>query len=97
MNKGYWVIAWGVISDPVAVERYVAPATEAIVAHGGRVVVGGEPARTYEQGLASRIVVVEFDSLQAAISAYESEDYQATLHHLVGAATRDVRIVEAIG
>ena len=96
MNKGYWVIAWGMISDPVAVGRYVAPATEAILAHGGRVIIGGEPARTYEQGSASRIVVVEFDSLQAAISAYESQDYQATLHHLAGAATRDVRIVEGI-
>jgi uncharacterized protein (DUF1330 family) len=94
VKKGYWVIAWGAISDAAAVERYVAPATEAIVANGGRVIAGGEPARTYEQGLNSRIVVVEFDSLQAAISAYESADYQATLTHLVGAAVRDVRIVE---
>lgn len=94
MSKGYWIIAWGTISDPIAVERYVAPATEAILSHGGRVVAAGLPARTYEQGVASRIVVVEFDSLQAAISAYDSADYQATLHHLVGAAERDVRVVE---
>ena len=97
MNKGYWVIAWQSVSDPSAVDRYIAPATEAILAHGGRVVAGGEPARTYESGLPSRIVVVEFDSLQSAVSAYESPDYQASLSHLSGAAERDVRIIEGIG
>ena len=94
MKKGYWVIAWKAITDRAAVERYVAPATDAILANGGRVVAGGEPARVYEQGEDSRIVVVEFDTLQAAIAAYEAPDYQATLHHLEGAAERDVRIVE---
>ena len=97
MNKGYWVIAWKSVSDPSAVDRYIAPATEAILAHGGRVVAGGEPARTYEAGLPSRLVMVEFESLQSAISAYESADYQASLTHLAGAAERDVRIIEGIG
>ena len=96
MNKGYWVIAWKSVSDPSAVERYLAPATAAIVAHGGRVFAAGEPARTYEQGLPSRLVMVEFDTLQSAISAYESPDYQASLSHLLGAAERDVRIIEGI-
>jgi uncharacterized protein (DUF1330 family) len=40
------------------------------------------------------LVIVEFDSLQQAIDAYEHPDYQATLVHLVGAAERDVRIIE---
>ena len=97
MNKGYWVIAWKTVSDPSAVDRYIAPATEAIVAHGGRVIAGGQPAMTYESGLPSRLVVVEFESLQSAISAYESPDYQASLIHLSGAAERDVRIIEGIG
>ncbi|MGO4221196.1 DUF1330 domain-containing protein [Lysobacter sp. TAF61] len=96
MNKGYWVIAWKSVSDPVAVGRYIAPGTEAILAHGGRIVAGGEPARTYEQGMPSRLVLVEFESLAAAISAYESADYQASLTFLVGAAERDVRIIEGL-
>jgi uncharacterized protein (DUF1330 family) len=94
MSKGYWVIAWKSISDPVAVERYVAPATEAILANGGKVLAGGEPAKAYEQGTVTRLVIVEFDTLQGAIDAYEHPDYQATLVHLVGAAERDVRIIE---
>lgn len=96
MNKAYWVIAWQSITDPVAVERYVAPATDAILAHGGRVIAAGVPAKAYESGLSSRLVVVEFDDLDAAVSAYESADYQATLVHLVGAAERDVRIIEGL-
>ena len=96
MNKGYWVVAWKSISDTAAVERYVAPATEAILAHGGRVVAAGEPARTYEEGVDTRLVIVEFESLKAAVAAYESPDYQVTLHHLAGAAERDVRIIEGL-
>ncbi|MCC8364473.1 DUF1330 domain-containing protein [Lysobacter sp. A6] len=94
MAKGYWVIAWKSISNPAAVERYVAPATEAILSNGGRVLAGGEPAKAYEQGTATRLVIVEFDSLQQAIAAYEHPDYQATLVHLAGAAERDVRVIE---
>jgi uncharacterized protein (DUF1330 family) len=97
MAKGYWVIAWGTITDPAAAGRYVAPATDAIVSHGGRVVAGGDPVRVYEAGRQSRIVVVEFDSVEAAIAAYESPDYQASLTHLAGAAERDVRIIGGTG
>ena len=94
MAKGYWVIAWRSITDHAAVGRYVAPATDAIVAHGGRVIAGGMPASVHEAGLRDRVVVVEFDNLHAAIDAYESPDYQASLTHLAGAAERDVRIIE---
>src|SRR5262245_19766849 len=94
MAKGYWVVAWRSVSDQAAVERYVPPATAAILAHGGRVVAGGAPARAYEQGLPSRLGLVEFEALQSAIWGYERPDYQAALAHLAGAAERDVRIIE---
>jgi uncharacterized protein (DUF1330 family) len=55
----------------------------------------GDPARTYEAGVAARLVIVRFDSLPAAISAYESPEYQAAVAHLAGAAERDVRIIES--
>ena len=97
MKKGYWIIAWKSVSDAAAVERYIAPGTDAILAQGGRILAAGVPARAYEEGLSSRLVLVEFDSLQSAVAAYESADYQASLTHLVGAAERDVRIVEGTG
>ncbi len=96
MKKGYWIIAWKSISDPAAVERYIAPGTGAIAAHGGRILAAGVPAGAYEQGLPSRLVLVEFDTLQSAVSAYERADYQASLIHLAGAAERDVRIIEGL-
>ena len=94
--QGYWVVAWRSISDQAAFERYVPPASAAILAHGGRVIAGGMPAKAYEQGLPSRLVIVEFDSLPSAVAAYESPDYQAAVAHLAGAAERDVRIIEGV-
>jgi uncharacterized protein (DUF1330 family) len=41
-------------------------------------------------------VVVEFDSLAQAISAYDGPGYQAALAVLGNAAERDLRIVEGV-
>jgi uncharacterized protein (DUF1330 family) len=96
MTKAFWVIAWRSVSDQSAVERYGATASTAIKAQGGRILARGNPARTYESGLPSRLVIVEFESLQKAISAYESPEYQAAVAHLAGAAERDLRIIESV-
>jgi uncharacterized protein (DUF1330 family) len=95
MKNAFWVIAWRSVTDVAAVERYAATASAAIRAHGGRTVARGDPARVYEAGLSERLVVVRFESLPAAISAYESPEYQAAVAHLAGAAERDVRIIES--
>ena len=97
MTKAFWVIAWRSVSDPSAVERYAATASAAIRTQGGRILARGNPAKTYESGLPSRLVIVEFESLERAISTYESPEYQAAVAHLVGAAERDVRIIESVG
>jgi uncharacterized protein (DUF1330 family) len=94
MAHGYWVMTFRSISDPAAVDRYAAAAEPAIRAHGGRVLAAGVPAATYEAGLSQRVAIVEFDSLAAAIAAYESADYQVAVAHLVGAVERDVRVIE---
>ena len=56
----------------------------------------GPPAKTFENGLNDRIVVVEFDSVAAAIATYESDAYKAALKVLGNAADRDLRIVEGV-
>lgn len=43
-----------------------------------------------------RSVVIEFDTVEKAISAYESPAYQAALKVLEGAVERDVRILEGV-
>ena len=54
----------------------------------------GVPARAYEQGLAERAVVIEFDSIVQAIATYEGAAYQAAYRVLHGTVERDVRFVE---
>ncbi len=97
MPKAYWVATYRTISNPDAVAAYGKVAAPAIVAAGGRILARGMPATTLEAGLKQRTVLIEFDSLDAALAAYESPDYKAALKLLgTGAAERDIRIIEAL-
>src|ERR1700756_1022066 len=95
MANGYWVMTFRSVSDQGGVDRYAAAAGPVIRAHGGRVLAAGPPAFTFEAGLAQRVAIVEFSSLNAANAAYRSPEYQAAVRHLSGAAERDVRIIES--
>jgi uncharacterized protein (DUF1330 family) len=44
--------------------------------------------------LRERTVVIEFDSVEQAIAAYNSPAYQEAMAVLAGGADRDIRIVE---
>lgn len=94
MAKGYWITLYHSVSDPAALAEYAKKATVAIEAGGGRFVVRGVPAKSYEAGLADRAVVIEFDSVEKAITTYESPAYQAAYKILEGKAKRDVRMVQ---
>lgn len=94
MPRGYWVTWYHSIADPAAHERYAEAATAAIASFGGRFLTRGLPVASYEGGQARRCVVIEFDSVAAAIAAYESPAYQAALAVLGPAASREVRILE---
>ena len=73
--------------------EYAGPARKAIEANGGRFIVRGMPVHTYEQGRAERTIVIAFDSVEQAMAAYESADYQAA-RKLLGPVERDIRVVE---
>ena len=94
MPKGYWITFYRSVSNPEVLAAYGKLAGPAITAGGGRFVVRGMPAKTYEAGLNQRTVVIEFDSLEKAIATFESEEYQAAKKLLEGAAERDIRMVE---
>ena len=94
MAKGYWIAFYRSVSNPAALAEYAKLATPAIQAGGGRFIARGTPYRRYEAGLDQRTVVIEFDSVQAAVATYESPAYQAALKVLEGAAERDIRILE---
>jgi len=93
-KKGYWVVCYKSVSNPTAISEYTKLAATALQALGGRVIVGDKPAKTHEAGIDQSVVVVEFDTLEKAIAAYESELYKVALKVFDNAAQRDFRIVE---
>ena len=94
MAKAYWVATYRSIKNADALAAYAKLAGPAIQAHGGRFLVRGTPAKTYELGMNQRVVVIEFDSVDRAIAAHDSSAYQAALKALGDAAQRDIRIIE---
>lgn len=97
MVKGYWITFYRAISDPAALAAYAKLAGPAITTHGGRFLARGTAAKAYEQGIAQRATVTEFDSIEQAIAAHDSPAYQEALKALGNACARDVRIVEGLG
>jgi uncharacterized protein (DUF1330 family) len=94
MAKAYWITCYRSISNPDAMAAYAKLAGPAIQQAGGRFLVRGSPAKTYEAGQNQRTVVTEWDSVAAAVAAHDSPGYQAALKALGNGAERDVRIVE---
>jgi uncharacterized protein (DUF1330 family) len=96
MAKAYWVATYRSISDADALTAYANLAGPAIAAAGGRFLARGTAAKAYEAGLLQRVVIVEFDSVDKAVAAHDSEGYQAALKVLGKAVDRDLRIVEGV-
>lgn len=96
MPKAYWVAAYRAIKDPDKLAAYAKLAGPAINAGGGRFLARGNPAKAYEAGLMQRVVIIEFDSVEAAARAHDGPAYQEALRALDGAADRDLRIVEGL-
>jgi uncharacterized protein (DUF1330 family) len=95
MKKGYWVVAYRSVSDEMALKNYVPLAVAALGKFGARTLVApGSPVTAHENGLRQMTVVVEFDSYEIALAAYESADYKKALAALGSGAERDFRIVE---
>ena len=95
MKKGYWVVVYRSVSDESAVKAYGALAGPALESLGGRLLTRSiSRVQTQEDGLQQRTVLVEFDSFETALAAYESEAYKKALQALGPGAERDFRIVE---
>jgi uncharacterized protein (DUF1330 family) len=96
MAKAYWMCFYRSISNPDALAAYAKLAGPAIQAAGGRFLARGGVAKTYEAGLDQRTVLIEFDSLEQALAAHDTADYQAALKALGNGAERDMRVVEGL-
>ena len=97
MAKGYWITTYRSISNPDALAAYAKLAAPALTAAGGRFLARGMPVKTMEQGLMERTVLIEFPSVDQAITAYNSPGYKQALAALgKDAAVRDIRVIEGV-
>jgi len=96
MAKAYWVACYRSVSNPDALAAYAKLAGPAISAAGGRFLARGNPSKVYEGGVNQRIVIIEFDSVDRAIAAHDSAEYQSALKALGNGVDREIRIVEGV-
>ncbi|MBM7519767.1 DUF1330 domain-containing protein [Nocardioides nitrophenolicus] len=89
----YWISSYRAVTDPEKMAAYAALAAPALTAAGGRFLARGLPERVYEAGLQERSVLIEFDSVEAAVAAHDTPAYQEALAALGDGAERDIRIV----
>jgi uncharacterized protein (DUF1330 family) len=81
--------------DDEALAEYRRRNTAAVEAHGGRFVVRGGAMEVLEGDWEPlRLVVMEFDDMDAARAWYESEEYQAAIPIRQGASTTGIVVVE---
>ena len=80
MNKGYWVVAYRKVLDMATVKNYAALLVPALGKFGARMLVSPTNVVTAkEAGLQQMTIVVEFDSYEIALAAYESDDHKKML------------------
>lgn len=97
MAKAYWLTTHKSVANPDALAAYAKLARPATQAAGGRFLIRGMPATTWEAGVNSRTAVIEFDSLARVLAAHDTEGYKAALKALgTGNVERDMRVVEGV-
>jgi len=96
MAKAYWISCYRKILDPNKMAAYAKLAGPAIEAGGGSFLARSPAARAYEDGVAERTVLIEFESVEQALATHDSPAYQAALAALDGGVIRDMRIVPGV-
>jgi uncharacterized protein (DUF1330 family) len=94
MPKGYFLSAHRSPANPQKREAYLQLAGSAMLKAGGETLASTNKVEAHENGVSEQTVLIEFESLDKAIAAYNSEDYQKALEALDGGADRDIRIFE---
>jgi uncharacterized protein (DUF1330 family) len=94
--RAYWLSIYREIRDEAKLAAYAKLAGPALEAAGGTFRARGNPEQTYESGEATRTVIIEFESVDAARAAHDSPAYQEALAALDDGAVRDIRIVPGV-
>ena len=95
MPKGY-LIAHVSVHDADSYAVYAKASTEAQRIYGARVLARGGRYQGLEGTTHGRNVILEFDSMEQALTYYNSPEYQAARAHRIGKATGDFVVVEGV-
>ena len=92
-----YVIVDSDVRDPEQYERYKAVVPSTLAAYGGRFIArGGELAVLEGDWQPKRVVVLEFEDLEAARRWYDSPEYREARGLRAGAATLQMIAVEGL-
>ena len=95
MPNAYLVGIYNKIIDQEKLQKYAVDALPAMIANGAKKARARSANITHIEGIPpERAVILEFESVEAAKNAYNSEDYQAALKKLDGGADRFLFVIE---
>ena len=94
--SAYWISIYTEILDEAKMAAYGKLARPALEAAGGTFLARGLPEQVYEAGQSTRVVIIEFDSVEQARAAHDSAAYGEALAALDGGVVRDLRIVPGV-
>jgi uncharacterized protein (DUF1330 family) len=94
MSKGYWVALYKKIENTNNLGDYAKKATETITKHGGKPLVRGGKYEVLEGDGFPRTVIWEFPSYEAALSCYNSSEYQSAWNLAKQTTERNLQVVE---
>jgi uncharacterized protein (DUF1330 family) len=93
MAKGYWM-ASGEVSDVEQYRKYAAANAIPFAKYGAKFLVRGGAFECMEGSTASRNVVIEFPSYEAALACYKSPEYQAAMELRKPVSKLDLIIIQ---
>ena len=96
MNKILQVVIYKSVSNEKKLAKYAELAGPAMIKAGAKFLARGLPVAVREAGEKTRTVVIEWENLEVANNAYNSEGYQKAMKALDGGALREFRYVELI-
>ena len=96
MTKAYIIAVYNEIHDPEKLKAYAVDARPAMEANGAQFLARGTNIISKEGNTPLRAVISEFESLEAAQKAYDSEEYKAACEKLKGGVDRQMLIMEGL-
>ena len=95
MANAYLVVIYNKIIDKEKLQKYAVDSLPAMMSNGAKKTLARSANITQIEGISpERAVILEFENVEAAKIAYNSEDYQSALKKLDGGADRSLFVIE---